>query len=664
MLEYRRELDGLRALAVIAVLFYHANFMLWKTPLMRGGFLGVDVFFVLSGFLITGIIRYAMDNGSFRFLDFYLRRFRRIVPALLVILTISALGAWFVLFSGDLIKFAESLRSALYFGSNYYFYGEDSYTALASIFKPLLHTWSLAVEWQFYIVYPFVFWFLYRYFPRYCPVILVGLAVVSLCYAQWQSMVSPDWSFYFLPTRAWELLFGGVLVFVRRDALPPVCRRIGKWMPLLGFVMLMVSMVSFSDKITHPSFLTFIPVAGTMLIIVFAREDDWITRGLSWRPVVYIGLISYSIYLWHQPVFVYFRILKYEQIRPFQFIILSTVCIGLASLSYWLVESPFRKKTMIWPKTGFLACLLAACAIFAQNVIAHNGYPDRFGIELEKQSEDYKQGEFERLMGPTPGKSYYKNDPVELCWSRTVDSACHFGDESWVTLGDSFAGVFDYVLHERLSALGKGHIVLTYTSCPFMSEDIWVADKPECPVVNEDRWKLIRSFKTPKHFLVTANFMGFDEVKRRVDNPYERIKNRNFTGEIVPSMEGWRSFAANINRLIDMGHQVTVVYPVPLPDIDVKNEVLRQLRNDRKLHKVYGSRKQYDKAMEYTATLDSVLPDRKGLTKVRPMDVFCEKDGRCLVIDEQSGIYNKNGHLSHHAAEVLIDNYILPAGKH
>ncbi len=287
MLEYRRELDGLRALAVIAVLFYHANFMLWKTPLMRGGFLGVDVFFVLSGFLITGIIRYAMDNGSFRFLDFYLRRFRRIVPALLVILTISALGAWFVLFSGDLIKFAESLRSALYFGSNYYFYGEDSYTALASIFKPLLHTWSLAVEWQFYIVYPFVFWFLYRYFPRYCPVILVGLAVVSLCYAQWQSMVSPDWSFYFLPTRAWELLFGGVLVFVRRDALPPVCRRIGKWMPLLGFVMLMVSMVSFSDKITHPSFLTFIPVAGTMLIIVFAREDDWITRGLSWRPVVY-----------------------------------------------------------------------------------------------------------------------------------------------------------------------------------------------------------------------------------------------------------------------------------------------------------------------------------------------------------------------------------------
>ena len=460
MLEYRRELDGLRALAVIAVLFYHANFMLWKTPLMRGGFLGVDVFFVLSGFLITGIIRYAMDNGSFRFLDFYLRRFRRIVPALLVILTISALGAWFVLFSGDLIKFAESLRSALYFGSNYYFYGEDSYTALASIFKPLLHTWSLAVEWQFYIVYPFVFWFLYRYFPRYCPVILVGLAVVSLCYAQWQSMVSPDWSFYFLPTRAWELLFGGVLVFVRRDALPPVCRRIGKWMPLLGFVMLMVSMVSFSDKITHPSFLTFIPVAGTMLIIVFAREDDWITRGLSWRPVVYIGLISYSIYLWHQPV------------------------------------------------------------------------------------------------------------------------------------------------------------------------------------------------------------MGFDEVKRRVDNPYERIKNRNFTGEIVPSMEGWRSFAANINRLIDMGHQVTVVYPVPLPDIDVKNEVLRQLRNDRKLHKVYGSRKQYDKAMEYTATLDSVLPDRKGLTKVRPMDVFCEKDGRCLLIDEQSGIYNKNGHLSHHAAEVLIDNYILPAGKH
>ena len=206
---YRKELDGLRALAVIGVLFYHSNLGFKGITLMRGGYLGVDIFFVLSGFLITGIIRNGLDNHDFTFRNFYVRRIKRIVPAYFFILAIVAVGAYAIILPSELVKFAESLKSALYFGSNYFFYREDSYTAASSIHKPLLHTWSLSVEWQFYIVYPFLFWLIYRFCRRYTFSILLVLGITSFVLAQWASRNSPDFAFYLLPTRAWELLFGG-----------------------------------------------------------------------------------------------------------------------------------------------------------------------------------------------------------------------------------------------------------------------------------------------------------------------------------------------------------------------------------------------------------------------------------------------------------------------
>lgn len=163
MLQYRKELDGLRALAVIAVLFYHVNLVSFplfehsffvRQNLFRGGFLGVDVFFVLSGFLITAMIRSGMDNRTFSFRDFYIRRAKRIVPVLLVVLGVATLGAYLLLFPAEMVQFAQSLKSALWFGSNFFFYGDTTYVSDASIYKPLLHTWSLALEWQFYILYP------------------------------------------------------------------------------------------------------------------------------------------------------------------------------------------------------------------------------------------------------------------------------------------------------------------------------------------------------------------------------------------------------------------------------------------------------------------------------------------------------------------------------
>ena len=164
MHSYRRELDGLRALAVFAVIIYHAKLVIVGEPVFKGGLFGVDVFLVLSGYLITGIIREKIDSHRFSLGDFYLRRFKRIVPAFIVIMAAVSVAAYIILLPDELVTFARSLKSALYFGSNYFFYGEDSYTADASIYKPLLHTWSLAVECQFYLLYPLLIWVICRFF--------------------------------------------------------------------------------------------------------------------------------------------------------------------------------------------------------------------------------------------------------------------------------------------------------------------------------------------------------------------------------------------------------------------------------------------------------------------------------------------------------------------
>ncbi|MDZ6655701.1 acyltransferase, partial [Escherichia coli] len=167
MLKYRKELDGLRCLAVMAVIIYHSGISLFGVKIFKGGFFGVDVFLVLSGYLITDIIINKLDSRSFSLTDFYWRRIKRIVPALIAMLVVTSIVAYKILLPNDLVKFSESLISAIYFGSNYYFLGEDSYVSNASIFKPLLHTWSLAVEWQFYVFYPFLLIFINKFIKKY-----------------------------------------------------------------------------------------------------------------------------------------------------------------------------------------------------------------------------------------------------------------------------------------------------------------------------------------------------------------------------------------------------------------------------------------------------------------------------------------------------------------
>lgn len=674
MLQYRKELDGLRALAVIAVLFYHVNLVSFplfehsffvRQNLFRGGFLGVDVFFVLSGFLITAMIRSGMDNRTFSFRDFYIRRAKRIVPVLLVVLGVATLGAYLLLFPAEMVQFAQSLKSALWFGSNFFFYGDTTYVSDASIYKPLLHTWSLALEWQFYILYPVFFWFIYRYFRSNAFWILLALSIASLCFAQWATGRYPDFSFYLLPTRAWELMFGRLIVLVDRDRLVGKTRNhpVWRWLPAAGIFLVLASLFLIDDKVAHPSFITLVPVLGTIVFILFSHDRDGVTFVFSWKPVVFIGVISYSIYLWHQPLFVYFRYIKYERIRTEQFILLCLVCLVLSWLSYRFVESPFRKKRIGALKAGFLAAVWIGCGAFAFLAISQDGFGNKLA-GLEKLYDVYKMPEYRRLEGLTPGTHMVTGEESKMCIGRSNDTACRFGDESWVSIGDSMEGVLDYALQEKLSEENRGLVVLTHEECPFVSSEWWFAGTPECPVVNEKRWETIRQFRDRKHFVISASLWLLDRPKKRLDDPTGKAREgyKGGNGDNSFADEVWRSYADNIRTLLSMGHTVTVVYMPVTPDQSVEKTVTTWMRKhktaDLPVTYIDGT-KAYEDTVQYNARLDHYLPDQKNLYKVKPADFFCESPDRCKIIGKEGGYYNGGGHFSYWGARKVLEHIPL-----
>lgn len=663
MLSYRRELDGLRALAVIAVIVYHANLKTFGVQIFQGGFFGVDVFFVLSGYLITGIIRDQMDKGTFSFRDFYWRRTKRIVPALLSMLVVTSGIAYVVLLPNDLITYVNSLKSALYFGSNYFFYSEDSYVADASIYKPLLHTWSLAVEWQFYIIYPIIVWVANRFFHQYLFEIILGITLLSLQFSTFIVSNYPDMAFYLLPSRAWELTMGGLATFYSRErfnsaekgSLENLCY---KALPLLGLFLIMHSMLFIGHEVQHPSFLTLMPVIGTCLYLMFAHKGEASSDILSIKPIVYVGLVSYSLYLWHQPIFVFFRFIKNSHFRYEQFALLLVVSLSMAALTCKFVENIYRKRAQ--NKYVYSLPLLAAFSLvfFSQQTLKNEGFPERLKGNVKEAYEMYKVVEFRRLEKPTELGDSYRGafKARSQCNFRTVDTACRFGDESWVTIGDSYVGQYDFALNEITKANHEGMISLAYEQCPFVSPSIWFGNVPECTIVNEDRLNFISNLGKTKKFIVAANYFQFDVPKVRTENPIEDGKKNFSGGNVLNTDIAWKSYANNINKLLEAGHEVYVVYSVPPPGLDVKKTVFQQLTSSVSKYKDTWStdKNSFVTANNWSKKLDSYLPNHPNLHKIRPADIFCQ-DKRCKVIDASGGLYNSSSHLSYAGAKKVLD---------
>lgn len=365
-LKYRPEIDGLRAIAVLAVIFFHAGYEIFS-----GGFIGVDVFFVISGFLITSIIQDELQTSSFSFSRFYERRARRILPTLFVVALASIPLAWLWLLPPYMLEFTKSLSYVATFSSNFFFYKISGYFDTSAELKPLLHIWSLAVEEQYYLAFPALMLAAWKCCKKNLWLLITLIAIASLVYAEYWVQHNPEFAFFLLPSRAWELLVGAIIVQTRfaRDAMecptfPNLQRKIQSAEPtlaLIGLLLIIFSIFYFDANSATPGIAALIPTLGAALVISFSGPSCLTGKVLGSRPMVAIGLISYSAYLWHQPIFAFTRHATTGQLGSLFVAIMIIAVLLLAALTWKFVETPFRDKTII-PRQAFFKLMLVAAS--------------------------------------------------------------------------------------------------------------------------------------------------------------------------------------------------------------------------------------------------------------------------------------------------------------
>lgn len=365
---YRPEVDGLRALAVLPVIFFHAGFE-W----MSGGFVGVDIFFVISGYLITAILYNEIQAGTFTLGRFYERRIRRLYPALTLVTFICIPFAWLLMLPSDFQQFLHSVAAIQVFASNFLFWSQMDYFSNAAELTPLLHTWSLAVEEQFYVIFPLLLLAL-KPVRKHALILLIGAGLIaSLLLAELWSTRYEDANFFLLPTRAWELLTGSLLALTvhRISSVPRAFAEVLSWS---GIALIVIANVAFHGGTPFPGFLALLPVGGTALVIAFAQRGTTVARVLSLKPMIFIGLVSYSAYLWHQPLFAFARIRFPDTLTSGNYVGLIAVTFILAYLSWRFVENPFRERRRFPRSKLFKGAVVSSGLLFVSAVSASMYY--------------------------------------------------------------------------------------------------------------------------------------------------------------------------------------------------------------------------------------------------------------------------------------------------
>lgn len=374
-IHYRKEIDGLRAIAVIPVVLFHAGFE-W----FSGGFVGVDVFFVISGFLITSIILKELDQANFSITNFYERRARRILPALFLLMLVCLPFAWFLLLPHELVDFGKSLVAVSTFSSNFLFWQESNYFSADSELMPLLHTWSLAVEEQFYVVFPLLLLLLWRFGKSTILVLIIIIAFVSFALSEWGLRAHQEANFYLLPTRAWELMIGSLTAFYLFRNKVEVSFLLSQILSSLGLVMIFVAIFFLDKNDPFPGIYALLPTIGSALIILFASKGTITNRLLSKQWMVLIGLISYSAYLWHQPILAFARIIIQDDIKPVLLFALCVIPFLLAYLSWRWVEKPFRDRNRFSRMQVFAMSFFASLLFIVIGLVftVNQGFESRY----------------------------------------------------------------------------------------------------------------------------------------------------------------------------------------------------------------------------------------------------------------------------------------------
>ncbi|MEZ5744334.1 MAG: acyltransferase family protein [Sphingomonadaceae bacterium] len=527
---YREDIDGLRALAVLPVLLFHAH-----VPGFSGGYVGVDIFFVISGFLITGIIAREIDRGDFSILKFYERRARRILPALFAMVAFVLAAATIFYLPGDFEGVPRSALAALGFCANIWFFLQAGYFAGDAHSMPLLHTWSLGVEEQFYIGFPLILIAITKWLPKGRKLAIAAMAAISFAIAVWTQDWGDSSAFYLLPARAWELFAGS---FLALGMIPALRSRVAREaVALAGVVAIALAVALYDAQTVFPGVTALLPVLGSAALIHCAPGTTT-GRVLAWKPLVWIGLISYSLYLWHWPLIVFTQYRLGGPLEIWHSAALIAASILVAWASWRWIEAPFRdshrfpqKRIFAWSGGG-----MAALGAIALAMLPAGGWPDRFDARTSRLAQG--------AQDISPMREECNSVPLAQAQAHCTLGAKVSADA--VVWGDSHGVEIAYALGQTLKSEGKSIAQRTHASCPpALGYDDPV--NPTCAPFNRDVAAEIAA--NPQ--IATVYLVGFWS-DRRYDQP-------GFIAQIEKTFD----------ILQDAGKEVVLVGAVPTQPFNV-----------------------------------------------------------------------------------------------
>ena len=613
---------------MVPVILFHAGFSLFS-----GGFVGVDVFFVISGYLITTILIEDIGNERFSLIDFYERRARRILPALFFVMFISIPFAWMWMLPNQMQDFSQSLVAVSLFASNILFWRESGYFEATAEEMPLLHTWSLAVEEQFYVLFPIFLVLAWRFGKNRVFWTIVVMAAISLLLSEWGWRNKASANFFLAPTRAWELFAGSLAAFiVEKHGVQK-----SNLLALLGLVAIVFSILVYDESTPFPSVYALVPVLGVVSIVLFAGKETLAARLLSTRVFVGLGLISYSAYLWHQPLFAFTKLRVIEH-PPLVFMsFLSALALILAYLTWKYVEAPFRnKRTSILGKKGvFIFSSIGMIFFSLVGVFGNfsNGISSRMPaiiVDIDKAG---------KLAKP-------------ICLSEKFNN-CLLGDsknlEQFILVGDSHAGRYAYMF-EKLALKRKHNVrVISGAWCaPLINWQVVkdeLAPNPNCfPSMQEELRALADS--SVETIVLAAQWGNYTQGYRH----NSKTTNYEYTGEnnlkaLSVSQSFQMALINTVSFLESINKKVVIVSPVPEYKFSVPSSLGKAKLHNLDVSSLHLPLDEYHKRnFEFFQSLENELFENVKVLNVA--EFFCNQSS-CLPYNEiHMPLYNDDNHLS------------------
>lgn len=629
-MQYRADIDGLRAVAILPVVFFHAGYLLFG-----GGYVGVDIFFVISGFLITHIIAGEVREQRFSIVKFYERRIRRIFPALTVVLVFTWMAAWVVLLPERFKEFSQGLLAASLFVSNVQFWREADYFDVTAETKPLLQTWSLSVEEQFYLFFPLLLLLLRNRSRTFLIRALVAGAVASFGLGLFLMKADPPGAYFLAPGRAWQLLLGALLALgaIPKPRSQAVCEAIGA----AGLALIGWSVFSYTSLTPFPGWAAVPPCLGAAMIILAGEgRETWTGKLLSLSPATFVGKISYSLYLWHWPLLVIAKHAKIEPLERGEVLFFLAVSLIAAVLSWRYVEQPFRDgasgidRRQIFAMAGFV--MISGVSVGGLGHLT-DGWPNRFSREVQKLSE------------------FDEADPLPLICS--LEKPCFMGRAGvapdiflW---GDSHAHAVASAVDRVADRQGRGVELYSRPGCIPVAGIALEPDAAGCGSMADDI--LARLLKEPKGQVVilTARWSRALEGELDPDRLALPMRLTDRFRRILDHDEQRRLLTAQIKKtittLVDYGHTVVLVYPIPEHLLSVPRTLAKRAIRGLRPSSYFLPFEDYLERQDDMLEFFDSLPTGHSLITIRPQQALCPQ-GRCLAYADGSPLYKDGDHLS------------------